>query len=73
LMASKPVINRSVERLYTIPGSVPNPINMPNYCYFRDRCERRTAVCNGVYPQEVYITQTHMAACYHYDAGQLRV
>jgi len=73
LMASKPVINRSVERLYTIPGSVPNPINMPNYCYFRDRCERRTAVCNGVYPQEVYITQTHMAACYHYDAGQLRI
>jgi peptide/nickel transport system ATP-binding protein len=73
LMASKPVINRSVERLYTIPGSVPNPINMPNYCYFRDRCERRTAECNGAYPQEVYITKTHMVACYHYDAGQVRV
>jgi peptide/nickel transport system ATP-binding protein len=65
LMASKPVINRSVDRLYTIPGSVPNPINMPDYCYFRDRCERRKDDCNGVYPQEVYITKTHMAACYH--------
>ena len=38
LMASKPVINRRVDRLYSIPGKVPNPIDMPDYCYFRDRC-----------------------------------
>ncbi len=69
LMASKPVINRSVERLYTIPGSVPNPINMPDYCYFRDRCERRIPACDGVYPPEVYITDTHMATCYHCVSG----
>ena len=39
LMASKPVINKRVDRLYSIPGKVPNPIDMPDYCYFRDRCE----------------------------------
>ncbi len=65
LMRSKPVINRSVERLYTIPGSVPNPINMPNYCYFKDRCERKGA-CDGEYPPEVYLTNTHMVTCYNY-------
>jgi peptide/nickel transport system ATP-binding protein len=70
LMASKPVINRSVEQLYTIPGSVPNPVNMPDYCYFRDRCERRMEACNGAYPQEVYVTETHMATCYHYITDQ---
>jgi peptide/nickel transport system ATP-binding protein len=64
LMASKPVVNRSVARLYSIPGSVPNPINMPDYCYFRDRCEQRMAACDGVYPREVYVTNTHMVACY---------
>ena len=69
LMASKPVINRSVDRLYTIPGSVPNPINMPDYCYFRDRCERRTSACDGAYPEEVYLTGTHIAACYHTSAA----
>ena len=73
LMESKPVINRSVKRLYSIPGNVPNPINMPNYCYFRDRCERRTEVCNGVYPKEVYATKTHMAACYNYNIGKKKV
>lgn len=67
LMASKPVINRSVERLYSIPGNVPNPINMPNYCYFKDRCERRMGICDGQYPQETYLTNTHMVTCYQYE------
>lgn len=70
LMASKPVINRSVDQLYTIPGNVPNPVDMPDYCYFRDRCERRIEACNGSYPQEIYVSNTHMATCYHYTAGQ---
>lgn len=64
LMRSKPVINRQVDKLYTIPGNVPNPINMPDYCYFKDRCEKRMGICNGEYPKEVYITKTHMASCY---------
>lgn len=66
LMASKPVMNREVERLYSIPGSVPNPINMPDYCYFRDRCNQRTPVCDGVYPPEIYVTKTHMVTCYRH-------
>lgn len=71
LMASKPVVNRDVDRLYTIPGSVPNPVNMPNYCYFKDRCNRRMSVCDGVYPKEVYVTPTHMVTCYHYIDEQV--
>ena len=67
LMASKPVVNKSVERLYSIPGSVPNPINMPNYCYFRDRCEMCTGQCSGEYPREVWVSPTHMVACYRYE------
>jgi peptide/nickel transport system ATP-binding protein len=70
LMASKPVINRAVDQLYTIPGSVPNPINMPDYCYFRDRCVRRTERCDGAYPHEKYLTDTHMVTCYNYKSTQ---
>jgi len=70
LMESKPVVNKEVERLYTIPGNVPNPIDMPDYCYFKDRCERRMPVCNGSYPKEIYVTPTHMVTCYHYMKEQ---
>ncbi len=66
LMASKPAVNKSVERLYSIPGNVPNPINMPNYCYFRDRCELRLTKCDGVYPAEIQLSPTHFVSCYRY-------
>ena len=66
LMASKPVMNKEVQRLYSIPGSVPNPINMPDYCYFRDRCDKRIPVCDGIYPPEIYVSETHMVTCYRH-------
>lgn len=66
LMESKPAINKRVERLYSIPGKVPNPINMPNYCYFRDRCNRAFDKCAGEYPPEIYLSDTHMVTCYRY-------
>ncbi|MBW8382585.1 MAG: ABC transporter ATP-binding protein [Youngiibacter sp.] len=70
LMQSKPSSNRRVERLYSIPGSVPNPVNMPNYCYFKDRCNRAFEACNGAYPPTFSISDTHKVACYHYMNGK---
>ena len=67
LMASKPVVGKEVDKLYSIPGKVPNPINMPNYCYFRDRCDRRMECCNGAYPKEILLSQTHRVSCYRFD------
>jgi peptide/nickel transport system ATP-binding protein len=70
LMESKPVVGRERDRLYSIPGSVPNPINMPDYCYFRDRCERCCECCNGQYPGEIKLSKTHSVSCYLYaDQG----
>jgi peptide/nickel transport system ATP-binding protein len=66
LMASKPVVGKKVDKLYSIPGKVPNPVNMPNYCYFRDRCESRLPCCNGAYPCEISLSETHKVACYRY-------
>ena len=41
LLKSKPIIGKTNhnERLYSIPGQVPNPINMPENCHFNERCE----------------------------------
>ena len=66
LMESKPVINKTVDRLYSIPGSVPNPVNMPDYCYFRDRCEKCVEKCKGEYPPEIHVTDTHIVSCWRY-------
>ena len=66
LMNSKPVVGKKVDELYCIPGKVPNPIAMPNYCYFRDRCEMRRPECDGDYPPVVQLSETHQCSCYRY-------
>lgn len=66
LMASKPVVGKQVDKLYSIPGKVPNPINMPDYCYFKDRCEMCVEACGGEYPREISLSPTHKVSCYRY-------
>jgi peptide/nickel transport system ATP-binding protein len=66
LMASKPVVGRKVDKLYSIPGKVPNPVNMPDYCYFKDRCNMCVERCNGDYPCEIKLSETHAVSCYRY-------
>jgi peptide/nickel transport system ATP-binding protein len=69
LMNSKPVVGKHVDRLYSIPGSVPNPVNMPDYCYFKDRCEMCVDGCEGAYPEQYYVSPTHMVSCYRCKEG----
>ena len=72
LMKSKPVVGQKVDKLYNIPGSVPNPVAMPDYCYFRDRCEMQCAHCSGKYPPEIRISGTHVVSCWRYlDEGRV--
>ncbi|WP_371197679.1 ABC transporter ATP-binding protein [Eubacterium sp. 14-2] len=70
LMASKPVVGKQVDKLYSIPGKVPNPVNMPNYCYFKDRCEMCVEGCSGAYPPEIRLSETHRVSCYRYSNGK---
>ncbi len=67
LQKSKPTmtLDDSVE-LYNIPGNVPNPVNMPNHCYFKERCASCTACCGGAYPGMVQVSPTHFVACHLY-------
>ncbi|MBQ8350981.1 MAG: ABC transporter ATP-binding protein [Clostridia bacterium] len=53
--------------LYNIPGNVPNPINIPDECLFKGRCNRRCGKCGGTYPKEIKISETHSVFCHLYD------
>jgi peptide/nickel transport system ATP-binding protein len=70
LMNSKPIVGKKVDKLYSIPGKVPNPINMPDYCYFKDRCELCVDKCSGEYPGVVKLSDTHEVSCYRYYDGK---
>ena len=67
LIKSLPSLNAGNEKLYSIPGNVPNPINMPNHCYFKNRCDKCFDTCFGDYPSIKKITETHEVSCHLYE------
>lgn len=67
LLKSKPVINQETDRLYSIPGQVPNPIGMKDSCYFHERCEHCMEVCKTQIPTIKYYDEQHKISCFLYD------
>lgn len=66
LQKSKPRIDgNGNEPLFSIPGNVPNPINMPTFCYFKNRCDKCIEKCNGKYPDMIKFSDTHYVSCYY--------
>ena len=53
-----------------ISGKVPNPVNMPDYCYYKDRCEMCVDRCAGEYPGEISLSPTHKVSCYRFYDGK---
>lgn len=68
LQKSKPLITSDENKpLYSIPGQVPNPINLPDRCFFKNRCHKCFGKCEGKYPELVQVSPTHYVSCYLYD------
>ena len=68
LQLSKPLITSDADKpLYSIPGQVPNPINLPNTCFFKNRCNKCTSKCSGPYPNTIKVSDTHYVSCYLYE------
>ena len=66
LQKSKPTMDSDSDTLFNIPGNVPNPVNMPGHCYFKERCDRCIGKCSGDYPCMKQISPTHVVACHLY-------
>jgi oligopeptide/dipeptide ABC transporter ATP-binding protein len=51
LIECLPKLDQDKERLYQIKGVMPSLLNLPQGCYFKDRCEFADSECD-VYPSE---------------------
>ena len=67
LQKSKPTMKSNEKQLFNIPGNVPNPVDMPNHCYFKERCAQCVGKCSGDYPCMVQVSPTHFVACHLYQ------
>ncbi|OIP30894.1 MAG: peptide ABC transporter ATP-binding protein [Deltaproteobacteria bacterium CG2_30_63_29] len=67
LFKSIPSIGPRTERLATIRGMVPAPLEFPSGCRFRTRCDLATEKCAAQEPQMDAIRPGHFVACHHSD------
>ncbi len=65
LLDSIPRIGRRMERLPTIDGVVPSPLNLPKGCSFQNRCPFATEQCRQERPPLDTIDPGHNVACFH--------
>jgi len=69
LLRSVPVLgDRSKEKLESIEGTVPIPINLPDRCGFYDRCEFAIKGTCDMKPVEITtLSETHQVRCFLYE------
>lgn len=70
LMSSMPSLNSGSKRLSTIEGNVPNPINLPQGCYFADRCPKAMPKCKESQPHDIKVGSRHHVSCFLFDEAK---
>lgn len=60
-----PDLKSNAARLTPIPGSMPDPLELPKGCKFCDRCKYRMDICEQEEP-EPYTHGTHSIKCHKY-------
>ena len=63
LFASLPDLETDADRLIPIIGLMPNPMDLPSYCSFYDRCPVRCDKCKEGNPQLIEVEPGHMVRC----------
>lgn len=64
LIQSVPRMDVTRDKLYSIPGNVPNPRNMPQGCRFAPRCEFVMDRCHTSMPELVIVDEGHQSRCW---------
>jgi oligopeptide/dipeptide ABC transporter ATP-binding protein len=71
LIGSTPVLGQTAKELTTIPGSVPNLIDLPPGCKFAPRCKARVEnnleICTEEEPQLKAVAPNHLTRCWLYE------
>ncbi len=67
LLNSIPRLDIEQERLYSIPGMVPDPLHFPAGCRFSNRCEFGEEKCSVEMPPLVEIEPGHMVRCFFHQ------
>ncbi len=66
LIECLPDLSKTTDRLASIPGTTPNPSEMPQGCAFHPRCPKAMAICSQQESTEIIISREHKVSCHLY-------
>ncbi len=61
-----PDMSKSGDRLTSIPGTTPNPIDLPQGCTFHPRCPKVMNICSRKVPRKTTISPGRYVSCHLY-------
>ena len=64
LLRSIPSITNAKQKLIPIAGTPINLLNMPKGCAFCSRCDAAMKICLTEIPEEMRLSETHLASCW---------
>lgn len=67
LLKSIPSVDTRQDKLESIPGMVPNPLNMPKGCRFAPRCKKAMAKCKTEQPGMTVFGPERRVSCFLYE------
>lgn len=67
LLNSLPSIDMKGGKLISIPGIIPDAINLPTGCKFNPRCQFAKEVCRKERPSLMEVEKGHFSACLRYE------
>ena len=73
LLGCIPSMNTNAERLNTIEGMIPNPLDPPKGCAFQSRCPYASDICRQEIPELQEVSKDHSVACHFAKERYARV
>jgi len=66
LFEALPSLDKDVNRLKSISGMMSDPMDLPSYCTFYDRCDAKCDKCKEIDPPLTEIEPGHFVRCAHF-------
>ncbi|MCU4974096.1 ABC transporter ATP-binding protein [Halobacteria archaeon AArc-m2/3/4] len=73
LLKAVPNMDRPLSSMEPIEGSAPDPVNIPSGCSYHPRCPISTDECTSTDPGFERVSDTHEAACFHWERSMEEV
>jgi oligopeptide/dipeptide ABC transporter ATP-binding protein len=73
LLNATPNLDAPLSEMRPIPGSAPDPVNVPEGCTYNPRCPLADQQCIANDPEYHEVSEVHDVACFHWEEAEAQI